>query len=215
MAKRKFSNFTIKDALQLVGVPLVTPWTLDAPPRPPSPLLTETFNRLKSFDTQGSETGKILLINALLTEIVPNYPSLKIWTSAPLSTDTLTGFADYLVAPMYGYVTRPLLCVAEAKRDDFILGQAQCIAEMYACRWANEQQGLSLDVHGIVSNGQAWEFYKLTSESQILQSGLYTLLNLPLLLGVLDQVFADCARLLAQIDPQTNTNGTLNHHARN
>jgi hypothetical protein len=42
-----------------------------------------------------------------------------------LSTDTLTGKADYVMAPHRAYLETPLLCVAEAKKDDFERGAAQ------------------------------------------------------------------------------------------
>ena len=46
---------------------------------------------------------------------------LKVWKAAPLESDTLMGVADYLITPKRVYVETPLLCVAEAKRDDFVL----------------------------------------------------------------------------------------------
>ena len=118
------------------------------------------LQRLESFDLQNSEAAKTLLIDALFAEIVPLHPKLKVWKSAPLETDTLTGIADYLIAPRRAYLATPLLCVTEAKRDDFERGRAQCLGEMYACIWNNRQRDQNVDVYGIVSNGQGWIFYK-------------------------------------------------------
>jgi hypothetical protein len=194
MMKRLYSAFTLKDAALLISARQFTPWPLDIPPRPPSDFLTEDLRRLKAFDLETTESAKTLLIDALFAEIVPNYERLKVWKAILLETDSLTGVADYLIAPHYVYLTTPLLCVAEAKRDDFVQGRAQCLAEMYACAWNNQQEGYTLAVFGIVSNGQVWQFYQLTPAGEVFESGLFTTERLPELLGVLDFVCAECAK---------------------
>jgi hypothetical protein len=65
---------------------------------------------------------------------------------------------------------------------------------MYACAWNNQQEGYSLDVFGIVSNGQVWQFYQLTLAGEVFESGLFTTERLPELLGMLDYVCAECAK---------------------
>ena len=135
-----------------------------------------------------------MLIDALFAEIVPEYPKLKIWKAATLSADNLTGIADYLLAPNQAYMSTPMLCVAESKKDDFEQGTVQCIAEMAAFRWNNRQRNIDIEVFGIVSNGQIWRFYKLTLEGDILKTGSYTTEFLPELLGVLDMICANCAK---------------------
>jgi hypothetical protein len=170
------------------------PWQLSVPLRPPSDFLKENLRRLEAFDLQMSELGKTLLIDALFAEIVPNYPKLKVWKAALLETDTLTGVADYVITPKRAFMATPLLCVAEAKRDDFVQGRAQCVAEMVACQWNNQQKDHLRDVYGIVSNGQGWQFYKLTLGGEVFETELYTNAFMPELLGALDYVCAECAR---------------------
>ncbi len=131
------------------------------------------------MDLKSSELAKTLLIDALFAEIVPEYPKLKIWKAATLSADNLTGIVDYLLAPNRAYMSTPLLCVAESKKDDFEQGTVQCIAEMAAFRWNNRQRNRDIDVYGIVSNAQIWQFYKLTLEGEILKTGSYTTEFLP------------------------------------
>jgi hypothetical protein len=191
--KRNYAGFNLRDAMKLIPAEQFTPWQLNAPPRPPSDALTTHLQRLEAFDLKSSEQAKTLLIDALLVEIVPLHPKLKVWKAATLNTDTLTGVTDYLMAPRRAYLETPLLCVAEAKRDDFEQGAAQCIAEMVACRWNNVQENHYIDVFGIVSNGQGWQFYQLTQTNEIFESGLYTVNDLPELLGVLDTICAECA----------------------
>ena len=180
--------------MQIVGRENVTSWRLNAAPRPPGADLLTHLRRLQVFDLIGSEQAKTLIMDALLTEIVNDYPKLKIWKSEALETDALTGIADYLIAPRRAYLATPLLCTVEAKRDDFEKGRVQCLAEMSACQWNNIQSGLDIDVYGIVSNGQGWQFYKLTRESEPYETNQYGIEDLPGLLGALDYVCAACAK---------------------
>jgi len=194
--KQNYSALTLEEAMQLIGRDTLNAWHLDAPSRPPGDTLQEILRRFESFDLQSSESAKTLLIDALFVEIVPLHPKLKVWKEAILNTDTLTGIADYLIAPKRAYMATPLLCVAEAKKDDFAKGRIQCLAEMAACRWNNQQRGQDIDGYGIVSNGQVWQFYKLACSGDIFESGLYTVDDLPDLLGALDYVCAACAKNL-------------------
>jgi hypothetical protein len=192
--KQNYSAMTLEEAMHLIGRDTVTAWHLNVAPRPPSGTLQEILRRLQYFDLRVSEPAKILLIDALLIEIIPNQQKLKVWKEASLNTDTTTGVADYIIAPNRAYLATPLLCVAEAKKDDFAKGQIQCLAEMAACRWNNQQRGLDIEVFGIVSNGQTWQFYKLALAGEIFETGSYTMEFLPELLGVLDYVCGECAK---------------------
>ena len=194
MRKRKFSNMRLDEAMPLIGTAQFTEWRIEAATRPPSEILTANLQRLRSFDTLGSEAAKLLLVDTLLTEIVPNHARLKVWKGKALESPTLTGFADYLITPDYAYIKTPLLCAAEAKKDDFEQGRAQCVAELAACREKNQADGYDIDLFGFVSNGQTWLFYKLTTTSEIYETSAYNVENLPRLLGALDHICAECAK---------------------
>lgn len=193
-AKRKYSALRLAAAMQLVPVARFTAWPLAAASRPPSDVLLAHLGRLKVFDTETTKTAKTLLMDALFAEIVPHHANLKVWKSITLETDEPTGVADYVIAPDYAYLAMPLLCVAEAKRDDFVQGRAQYMAEMTACQWNNRERKHDIDVYGIVSNVQGWQFYQLTPDRQVLETDLYNTKYLPELLGALDYVCAACAR---------------------
>jgi hypothetical protein len=193
--RRKYSGFTLRDAMGLLNVSAFTRWNLNAPPLAPSDYLRENLRRFEeAFDLETSEAAKLLLLDALFAEVVPRYPNLKVWKSAPLESDTLTGVADYVIAPKRAFLATPLLCVAEAKKDDFVQGRAQCLVEIAACLWANRQEGIETDVYGIVSNGQVWQFYRRLTSGEVEETELYTTTHLPELLGALDHVCAACSR---------------------
>ncbi|MBC8137790.1 MAG: hypothetical protein H8F28_18065 [Fibrella sp.] len=199
-----FSGATLKQAMDLIPAGDFIPWQLNVPPLPASDVLTASLQRIQVFDLKNSEAAKSLLIDLLFTEIAPLHPPLKIWKTEPLVSDVAAGVADYLFAPKKAFLVTPLLCVAEAKRDNFVQGEAQCVAEMVACRWINKRDDLSLDVYGIVSNGQEWVFYRLTAADEIFVTDTYSLRDLPELLGVLDQVCAACAKN-AQLSEKTGS----------
>ena len=194
MRKRKFSDMKLADAMPLLGTRTILAWTLNAPLRPPSEWLLQTLQRFRRFDMVGTEAAKLLLVDALLAEIVPDYGQLKVWKGEALESATLSGFADYLLTPDYAYMDTPLLCAAEAKKDNFDKGRAQCLAELAACREKNLAADYDLDLFGFVSNGQTWLFYMLTTASEIYETSEYSLENLPRLLGALDYVCAECAK---------------------
>ncbi len=194
MQKRKFSNMKLEEAMPLIGTAHFIKWTLNVPSRPPSELLIKLLQRFQRFDTVGTEAAKLLLIDALLGECIEPFERLKIWKGEALESETLIGYADYLITPDYAYIKTPLLCAAEAKLDDFKKGRAQCVAELAACREKNQADGHDLDLFGFVSNGQIWQFYQLTTGGEIFETGLYNTGYMPELLGALDFICAECAK---------------------
>lgn len=190
--KKNFSSFDANSALRMLGIDELQRWEIQAPPYHPGPFLAERLRRLEHFDLTGSEAAKELLIDALCEEAIVNHPRLKIWKAAPLQSEDLTGCADYLVTPKKAYLTTPLLCIVEAKKDDFEKGMAQCLVEMQACRWNNREAEYALDVYGVVSNGRVWQFYKLTPANQVFETQPFSLGNLENVLTALEYVFRQC-----------------------
>jgi hypothetical protein len=213
--KRKFSSFSYDEALQHLGIDTLQPWVLDVAELPLSSFFERRLKRLDGFELNNSERGKELLIDAFCEEILERHPKLKIWKEAPLATIDTTGFVDYLIAPRRAYLAAPLLCVIEAKKDKFDTGTAQCLIGMVACSEQNAQAQPQhtgqhtaqaevaatppiTTVHGIVSNGQIWQFLRLWrgERQQVWQTAPYTVREPSELLGALDHVFAACESLL-------------------
>jgi len=191
-SKKNFSSFTANAALQALQINELIRWTIDLKPYQASTFLAERLHRLENFDLTGSERAKELLIDALCEEVIERHPHLKIWKAAPLQTDELTGQVDYLIAPRKAYLSTPLLCVVEAKKDDFEKGLAQCLVEMKACAWNNEQTGKAIEVYGIVTNGEVWKFYKFTTKGEVFASLPYALSDSNEILAVLEYIFTQC-----------------------
>jgi hypothetical protein len=195
--KRNFSSFRYAEAFKQVGLTELLPWPGKFAPVQPSAFFQERLVRLQAtFDLQNCEDSKKLLIDAVCEEALYGLSDLKIWKGADLESDTLTGFADYLVASKRAYLEAPFVCVVEAKKDDFDQGLAQCLVEMQACQWCNRQVGKSLDVFGVVTNGEGWKFYQLTIDGIGYGTMLYGIQDVSEVLGALRSIFTRCVAML-------------------
>jgi hypothetical protein len=119
-----------------------------------------------------------------------------VWKGAYLEGETVCGNVDYLIAERRAYLEAPFVCVIEAKKDDFEQGAAQCLVEMWACQWANQQLGQAIAIYGIVTNGEGWKFYRLRTTGEVSETLLYGIGEMSILLGLLRTFFGLCAQNL-------------------
>ena len=199
MKKLRFSQINLRTALEIVGINELKEWQVDFAQKQPSAHYLETIKRLRAnFDVLLSESAKLLLIDAALLEVIQYFPHLKIWKEAALQTDSLTGIVDYLIAPQGIVYQMPLLCVIEAKKDDFEQGLAQCLTEMYACQLYNQPKH-QFPIYGIVTNGTTWQFYYLDLDKTCYESPEYSQSHIADILGFLHYLLTQCQNNLAQI----------------
>jgi hypothetical protein len=191
-SKKPFSRFKLKDAYQALKIKRLQLWTVEFSPIEPSPDFQRLSDRFQVFDLKRSEEGRKITIDLVFVEALQAFSRLKIWKGEALESEIAHGAADYLITDDSDYVEAPLLCVAEAKKDDFEQGLAQCLVEMQACQWNNQMIGKAIDIFGIVTNGEGWKFYKLTPENQVYETILYALGELPDILGILNSIFTTC-----------------------
>jgi hypothetical protein len=197
--KIPFSKFRLETAYKALNLRRLILWeNQEFNEIQPSTTFQAYLKRLRqSFDLERSEESKKLIIDLIFVEATTDFPNLKVWKGGALESAIARGAADYLITENIGYISAPMLCVVEAKKDDFEQGLAQCLVEMQACQWNNNNDGRSIDVFGIVTNGEGWKFYKFTTENQVYETVLYSLENLPKILGILNWVFQDCDRNLS------------------
>jgi hypothetical protein len=204
LKKRNFSSFTYAEAYQQLGIKTIKTWTLDTQSHTPSDFFNQRLERLSElFDLSNYEKSKQLMIDAVCEEAMYGLRYLKIWKGAKVESDCLTGHADYVIAERKDYFDRPLLCVIEAKKDDFEKGLAQCLVEMQACQWQNRRpdgytQPISpdADTFGIISNGSSWRFCKLLATGEVFQTEDYSTTMMDVLLGKLRYVFTLCNQIM-------------------
>ncbi|OKH43107.1 hypothetical protein NIES2101_31285 [Calothrix sp. HK-06] len=169
--------------------------------------IRETFREelnfsLREFTFEDSEYAICeAVVFPILREVYRSYRvNFTLWSHKTLTYDiNLTGIPDYILAkksPLGKEVfEKPFLIIAvEAKRDDFIKGWGQCLAEMVAIQKLN--QNLEQDIYGIVSNGQFWQFGKLQGSTYTREINSYTLSDIDKLFAALNYIFMKCQRAL-------------------
>jgi hypothetical protein len=136
------------------------------------------------------------LVYPILKEVwKPHRHRLMLWSHEPLHYDEdLSGVPDYIItkkSPLGKMVfDQPYLILVEAKRDNFSEGWGQCLAELVAAQKLNEHPEQPL--FGIVSNGDTWEFGRLTAQCFTKHRVFYTIQELSLLVGALNDVLLRC-----------------------
>ena len=129
------------------------------------------------------------------------HPKLKLWSHRSLVYDReLYGEPDYLVSAVIEgvidkLINKPFLAVAEAKKEDFAKGWAQCLAEMIACQKINADERTV--VYGIVPTGLIWEFGKLDQDTFTKHLVSYSISAPNKIYGILDFIFTECEKQIA------------------
>jgi hypothetical protein len=197
---KNFSSFDVPSAFKQLGIKNLHNWKIEAPAIAPSDFFKQRLVKLESFfDLRNYEESKKLIIDALCEEGMETSRYLKVWKGALLRSDVTGGNVDYLIAEKKAYLEAPMLCIVEAKKDDFEQGLAQCLVEMQACQWNNLQLGHSIEVLGIITNGETWRFYKLTTDQKVYETLPYAMNNLDTIIGALRFIFEQCEKSLLNV----------------
>ncbi len=167
--------------------------------KPSQNFLSELEFSLENLDVFTSEAARSeTIIFPILREVYKRFvDKFSLWIQKAIYFDSaLSGTPDYLIGTKSELgktvLETPLILVAEAKKNDFEQGWAQCLAELITAQKINNDSGRV--VYGIVTDGKIWEFGKLEERvfTKHLQS--FTVDDLPELFGALDAVLAASAR---------------------
>ena len=104
----------------------------------------------------------------------------------------LQGFCDYILcaSPEQLIITRPVVTIVEAKREDIIGGLGQCIAAMVAAQQFNQRSELPTQfICGCVTTGTNWKFLKLKEQTVYIDKLEYYINQIEQILGILMQPF--------------------------
>ena len=153
-------------------------------------IITDNLAMRRSYVSESSICETI--ISPILT-IVAKQHQLPVWSHVRFDvseSDGLIGIPDYLIAPSSNIGTRftqPVICIAEAKKENFNEGWAQVLAEMIAAQRFNQNEQLQID--GIVTTGNFWQFGKLVGKVFTMEIVDYAALeNLNKLLNILNWI---------------------------
>lgn len=147
------------------------------------------------------------LIAPVLKEVWKSYKDkFLLWSHESFRyDDKLSGIPDYILAkrsPLGKIVLdQPYLLVVEAKQDNFDEGWGQCLAAMIAAQRLNEHQEQT--IFGIVSNGEIWEFGKLSLNQFTKNITIYLFQDLERLIAAVNDVFRQCELQLIAVDSRS------------
>ncbi len=145
--------------------------------------ILKNFARPRVFNSEYSICE--MIISPILVEI-SDANDLPLWSHFPLKSEKvdLSGTPDYLFALSEvgdEFYKKPVVCLGEAKKENFTEGWAQVSAEMVAAQKLNGYD--DIPIYGLVSTGKTWDFAVLEGNHFILNEFQY---NVP---GQIDEVF--------------------------
>ena len=176
----------------------------------PSPAFLEEFAfNQQHIDVFASETARCEnVIYPILRDVYKKYAdSFSLWSHKSITYDAqLSGTPDYLISTKSALgktvLGTPIIVVVEAKRNDFIEGWGQCLAELVAIQRINGDD--LMPVYGIVTDGEMWQFGKLAE-------ALFTRNRTPLSIGELQKVFGAIGYLMQVNLPETPEKSAEKH----
>ncbi|GGA54660.1 hypothetical protein [Okeania sp. KiyG1] len=150
------------------------------------------FNK-ENIDLFASEASRSeIIISPLLREVYKKYyQKYSFWIRKSIYYDEiLSGTPDYIFSRRSELgktvLEKPIVIVVEAKKNDFEHGWGQCLAELFASQKINDN--FFRGVYGIVTDGNLWQFGNLVADNFIKDSGNFTIDNLPIVYGVLENL---------------------------
>lgn len=161
---------------------------------PSSAFLEEfTFSR-EHIDVFASETSRCEnVIYPILRDVYKRYVGcFSLWSHKSIAYDAqLSGAPDYLISTKSALgktvLGTPIIVVVEAKRNDFVEGWGQCLAELVAIQKINDDD--IKPVYGIVTDGELWQFGRLAND-------VFTRHKTVLSISELERVFGAIAYLM-------------------
>ena len=134
------------------------------------------------------------LVSPVLAEIAKHNDFLQIFSGEIIDADKkvgLNGEIDFVFSrlPWTRKPQNPLLCVTESKLGLINSGVDQAAAQMLGIRTFNKIRNFTdMIVHGAVTDGTSWRFLKLLDNDLLIDRHVYSTVDLPLLLGVLQEI---------------------------
>jgi hypothetical protein len=120
--------------------------------------------------------------------------AIAIYSGQRLDVDPergLIGECDFILsaAPPVPALRAPLVTIVEAKRNEVESGVWQCIAQMVGAREFNQRSGGGPEaIYGCVTNGEAWQFMRLSGSVAAIDRRRYYIDNVGGILAVFQTI---------------------------
>jgi hypothetical protein len=191
-----YSNFTlskVKKDFSITTAETERLFSQIAPVQPSELLMLNLKENLFLATAINTEKARSeLIIMPVLTEVRRILKGqVSLFSGAEFNVDLergLNGTCDFILArsPEQFFITKPVITIVEAKRENIPSGLGQCIAAMIAARQFNEQEGEPIDIiYGVVTTGTDWKFLKLIQQVAYIDSSDYFISEVDRILGIL------------------------------
>ena len=100
----------------------------------------------------------------------------------------LKGECDFIFSHsrIQDFITSPIFCITEAKKQDLEGGTIQCSAQLIGAKKFNELEGNKIStLYGCSTTGIEWRFLKYENNNITIDETRYLLTELPKILGIL------------------------------
>ena len=134
------------------------------------------------------------LVSPILAEIRRNNKDFQIFSGEIITGDKklgLNGEIDFIFAktPITTKPDTPIFCVTESKIGRVIEAFPQAMSQMLGVRLFNKNRNSDIEIiHSIVTDGTTWRIMKLEGNTVFVDQTNFSTQNLPVLLGVLQEV---------------------------
>ena len=191
-----YTDFSVFDLRQQFGVQFRAEQLFaDLAPVEPSDWLRQSIRIGQEVGYNSEKSRSERLVTPVLLELCErNDRSFSIYSGMNLDIDPaqgLRGECDFIFSfsRIQDFITAPVFCIAEAKKQDLEQGIIQCAAQLIAARRLNELEGHSpRTLFGCSTTGTEWRFLRYEGTDFILDEGRYLVNELPELLGVLQRI---------------------------
>jgi hypothetical protein len=161
-------------------------------PVQPTEWLKTSIQIAKTLPLRNEKPKSEYLIAPILAEIKQHcVDKVQLFSGENLEGDKktkLNGEVDYMIVqqPQAMELRAPIIVICEAKKGDIEGGFAQCAAQLYGARLFNQKSGNAITtIYGVVSSGVEWHFLLLENSTIYIDTTVYTISDLSLLLGTL------------------------------
>jgi hypothetical protein len=191
-----YSDFTVTELKSKFGVKFTAKHLfLDVAPIEPTSWLTETLRIGRNQGYSSEKARSERLVSPVLSEIQnKNEFVFAILSGMDMNVDKekgLNGECDFIFShnKIQDFVTAPIFCITEAKKQDIELGSVQCAAQLIGAKILNQLEDEKNDVlYGCSTSGETWRFIKYENNTIILDEDKYLLGDLPKILGILQEI---------------------------
>jgi len=192
-----YANFTATDLKQKFGVKFQAKRLFEnVPAVQPSEILEAVLKKGMNMGFSNEKSRSERVVAPVLMELSDiNEYSFYIHSGANLDVDEslgLRGECDFMFSfsQIWDFVTSPIFCITEAKKQDIEKGTIQCAAQLIGAQKLNEIEGNPVDtLYGCSTTGEVWRFLKYDDNQIIMDKKRYQISSeLPELLGVLQHI---------------------------